>query len=335
MNENYYIDTSYGLSRTKGLTGAIMGMGLPMIIIIILINILMIISLWKIYKKAGKPGWVSIVPIYNFIVMCEIADKKWWYIFFMLLPIINIYIIIVLCNGLAKKFKKSDGFVVGMILLPIIFFPILAFEKSDVLPTTLNDNELNNLNNVTSLSNEINQNNNVNSVINEQYEKTYESSIKNNPIINTFATPNSLNNTDYISVNSNINEQITNPITSQNNFAEINSDAIKANNNTLQEHTTLIENQNESEISNFNTLNITPNKNKEDVIFSFKDSNLIDKNEAQSFSNIIDKKIIPEENINYNIPSSDEEILDIDDLSSNDNNDLKKDVHTSIWSNNN
>lgn len=37
-----------------------------------LASILIIVSLWKIFKKAGKPGWASIVPIYNMIVLLEI-----------------------------------------------------------------------------------------------------------------------------------------------------------------------------------------------------------------------------------------------------------------------
>lgn len=333
MNENYYVDTSYGLSRTDGLTGTILGMGLLMVIIIVLINILMIISLWKIYKKAGKPGWASIVPIYNFIVMCEIAGKKWWYIFFMLLPIINIYIIIVLCNSLAKKFKKSDGFVVGMILLPVIFFPILAFGRTNVLTDTLNDN-VNSLDDSKSLNNQITQNNTAPLAVNNYYEKTYESSTMENPVINTI-TPNTLNNADYIDVKSNINEQITNyDLSAQQNFTETNSNTIKTNDSSSQVDAALIENEKESTVSDFNISNIIPNKEIENVAISSQNPDLTYKNETQSFSNSMDEKIITEKNINYNVSSSDEETLDIDDLSSNDNNDLIN-KHTSIWSNNN
>ena len=80
MNESYYAGTSYGVSTTSGLTGAIATMVLFFLVLFMALSILMFISLWKIFKKAGKPGWASIVPIYNIYIMCEIAEKEWWYV---------------------------------------------------------------------------------------------------------------------------------------------------------------------------------------------------------------------------------------------------------------
>lgn len=146
MNESYYAGTSYGVSTTSGLTGAIAAMGLFFWVLSMALSILMIISLWKIFKKAGKPGWASIIPIYNIYIMCEIAEKEWWYVLLSCVPFANIYAMIVLYNGMAKKFGKSGGFVAGMILLPVIFFPILAFGKDAAIvnnqPNTSNENNM-------------------------------------------------------------------------------------------------------------------------------------------------------------------------------------------------
>ena len=146
MNSNYYVDTSYGVSTSSGLTGAIAAMGLFFWILSMALGILKIVSLWKIFKKAGKPGWASIVPIYNIYIMCEIAEKEWWYILLLCVPFVNIYAIIVLYNGMAKKFGKGGGFVVGMILLPVVFFPMLAFGKDATIvnnqPNTSNENNM-------------------------------------------------------------------------------------------------------------------------------------------------------------------------------------------------
>ena len=146
MNSNYYVDTSYGVSTSSGLTGAIAAMGLFFWILPMALGILKIVSLWKIFKKAGKPGWASIVPIYNIYIMCEIAEKEWWYILLLCVPFVNIYAIIVLYNGMAKKFGKGGGFVVGMILLPVVFFPMLAFGKDATVvnnqPNTSNENNM-------------------------------------------------------------------------------------------------------------------------------------------------------------------------------------------------
>jgi hypothetical protein len=91
---------------------------------------LMIAARWKIYTKAGKPGWACLIPIYSFIVFCEIAGKPWWTIFMLLIPIYGIVVAIQVIHGVSKSFGKDGGFTAGLIFLPIIFYPILAFGKA-------------------------------------------------------------------------------------------------------------------------------------------------------------------------------------------------------------
>ena len=88
---------------------------------------LMIIAMWKIFVKANQPGWAVIVPFYNYYVMVEIAKKPTWWFGMMFVPLANIVFIIMIINGLVKNFGKSEGFTVGVIFLPYVFFPILAF----------------------------------------------------------------------------------------------------------------------------------------------------------------------------------------------------------------
>ncbi|MEI8136865.1 MAG: DUF5684 domain-containing protein [Bacteroidota bacterium] len=97
------------------------------IVIYLAIIVLMIASMWTIFSKAGKPGWASIVPIYNLIVLLEIVGKPWWWLLLMLIPIVNIVILIIVWHNLSLSFGKGGGFTVGLILLGIIFLPILAF----------------------------------------------------------------------------------------------------------------------------------------------------------------------------------------------------------------
>ena len=98
--------------------------------IIILFSVFMIVCQWIIYQKAGKPGWAAIIPIYNTLVLLEIIRKPWWWLLLMFVPIVNIVFWIWSINLLAKSFGKSEGFTIGLILLPIIFYPILAFDNS-------------------------------------------------------------------------------------------------------------------------------------------------------------------------------------------------------------
>jgi len=87
----------------------------------------MIASLWKIFTKAGEPGWAAIVPIYNIIILLKIVGRPWWWFILMLIPLVFIIFAIIVALDLAKAFGKGVGFAVGLILLPIVFYPILAF----------------------------------------------------------------------------------------------------------------------------------------------------------------------------------------------------------------
>lgn len=106
---------------------ALAAAGIFVILIYLAIIVLMIASLWKIFSKAGKPGWASIVPIYNIIVMLEIVGKPTWWIILYLIPFVNIVVGIIINIQMAKAFGKDTGFAIGLILLPFIFFPLLAF----------------------------------------------------------------------------------------------------------------------------------------------------------------------------------------------------------------
>ena len=87
----------------------------------------MIASGWKIFSKAGQPGWAAYVPVYNLLVLLEIVGKPWWWLLLMLIPVVNIVLLIIVLNNLSRSFGKGAGFTVGMIFLGFIFMPILAF----------------------------------------------------------------------------------------------------------------------------------------------------------------------------------------------------------------
>lgn len=208
MNSNYYVDTSYGVSTSSGLTGAIAAMGLFFWILSMALGILKIVSLWKIFKKAGKPGWASIVPIYNIYIMCEIAEKEWWYILLLCVPFVNIYAIIVLYNGMAKKFGKGGGFVVGMILLPVVFFPMLAFGKD----TTVVNNQLNTSNENNMADNTLGTNVNALPNMNEKTMIANEMVTPNNTVMREPVMSNPVGNVPFgnTSAESGINSQNVN-----------------------------------------------------------------------------------------------------------------------------
>lgn len=100
------------------------------ILIGIILMVLMIIANWKIYTKAGKPGWACIIPIYNIIVLLEIVGKPWWWLLLMLIPFVNLVLAIWMLNLLSKSFGHGTGFTLGLLFLSVIFYPILGFGSS-------------------------------------------------------------------------------------------------------------------------------------------------------------------------------------------------------------
>lgn len=95
--------------------------------------VLVIVSLWKIFEKCGEAGWASIIPIYNLYIMMRIAGWEPIKILLFVIPFYNIYLGYLLYKDLATKFGKgTPAFAVGMLLLPFVFLPMLAFKEEVV-----------------------------------------------------------------------------------------------------------------------------------------------------------------------------------------------------------
>ena len=91
---------------------------------------------WKVFTKAGHPGWASVVPIYNIYILTQIAGKEWWWVILCFIPLVNIIAFILISLGVAQNFGKGAGFAVGLFLLAIIFYPILGFGSAVYLPAS-------------------------------------------------------------------------------------------------------------------------------------------------------------------------------------------------------
>lgn len=96
-------------------------------ILYLVLLVVLLAALWKIFTKAGKPGWAAIIPLYNIIVLLEIVGRPLWWIVMLLIPFVNIVFGFILAIDLAKSFGKGIGFAMGLIFLSPIFYPILGF----------------------------------------------------------------------------------------------------------------------------------------------------------------------------------------------------------------
>lgn len=93
-------------------------------------GLLIIIAMWVVFEKAGHSGVKSIIPIYNFYVLMQISGKPGWWCFLLLVPVVGFAIQLLAMLSLADKFQRSAAFGVGLLLLPMFFFPLLAFGGS-------------------------------------------------------------------------------------------------------------------------------------------------------------------------------------------------------------
>lgn len=353
MNSNYYVDTSYGVSTSSGLTGAIAAMGLFFWILSMALSILMIVSLWKIFKKTGKPGWASIIPIYNIYIMCEIAEKEWWYVLLSFVPFANIYAMIVLYNGMAKKFGKSGGFVAGMILLPVIFFPMLAFGKDATIvnnqPNTSNENNM--------TDNTLGANAAAVPNMNGQTMTSNEMVTPNNPVMSEPVMSNPVGNVPFgnSSVESGLNSQNNESVQNNHNISAMNEPVIPQSNVNVAPTFNNVAQDNVQTPVMPNTMDAAQNVNVMQNIGpsleSVQNTSAIDEpvmpqptdNVVPSFDNAnnnanqsINEEVSSNAENTMNMsPSNQEEMLDINDESDAAlENNIDTSKHTSLWSNN-
>ena len=93
--------------------------------------VLVVVAKWKIFAKAGKPGWAAIVPIYNKLIMLRIVGRPDWWIVLVFIPPVNLGVSVLLNIDLTKVFGREEIFAIGLILLPVVFYPILAFGDAE------------------------------------------------------------------------------------------------------------------------------------------------------------------------------------------------------------
>lgn len=91
---------------------------------------------WKLFVKAGQPGWASLIPIYNVVVMLKIVGKPLWWILLFFIPFANFIVAILLTHNLSLRFGKGVGFTLGLLFLGPIFMPILALGSAKYIPPT-------------------------------------------------------------------------------------------------------------------------------------------------------------------------------------------------------
>lgn len=124
QNLGYYTYTTPTSADTSS-----MGSGPSPIAMVIYFAVLVLVlaAVWRVFKKANRPGWAAIVPVYNQLQVLWLVGRPWWWLLLMLIPIVNIVLAVIVLNDLAKSFGKGTGMTVLLFFLPFVGYPILGF----------------------------------------------------------------------------------------------------------------------------------------------------------------------------------------------------------------
>lgn len=95
--------------------------------------LVVLLALWNIFEKADQAGWKAFIPVYNLYIMLKIAGKPGWWMFFFLIPGVNLIYFIWTLNMISKSFGKDESFTLGLVCFGFIFFPMLGFGEDSYL----------------------------------------------------------------------------------------------------------------------------------------------------------------------------------------------------------
>ena len=116
------------IGMASGMIGFIMAFIMFTLIFTLAVVILVYAAYWSIMKKAGKEGIDGIIPIHNEVCLLEICGiPKWWWLLNLVPGLGTLIVAIITAIYVSRSFGKSGGYAVGLIFLPFVFYPMLAW----------------------------------------------------------------------------------------------------------------------------------------------------------------------------------------------------------------
>ena len=97
--------------------------------------LLSVVAMWRLFSKAGQPGWHALVPVLNTYTLIKVSGRPGWWFFLFFVPCVGYVAAIIVFYDVAKAFGRSSAFGVGTVVLSPIFFAILAFGSSEHVAT--------------------------------------------------------------------------------------------------------------------------------------------------------------------------------------------------------
>lgn len=125
MAYQYEVSTSASMSPAAAIGVGVFGLA---------VAVLLIAAMWKVFTKAGKPGWAAIIPFYNAYTLLKIVGRPGWWLVLMFIPLVNFVIAIIVMIDLAKSYGKGGLFAFfGLIVFPYVGYCMLGFGKARYL----------------------------------------------------------------------------------------------------------------------------------------------------------------------------------------------------------
>lgn len=130
--DSSYTTSSYSPSSamTPAESAVFGAVGVVYFAAMVVVTVISIVSMWRLFTKAGKPGWASIVPIYNTIVQLQIAGRPaWWVLLILFVPLLNVWVSVVALIDFVRSYQRSGLWVLGLMFLPVIALPWFTFSS--------------------------------------------------------------------------------------------------------------------------------------------------------------------------------------------------------------
>lgn len=131
MDYSTYAATGYGSAPSPAATALVGLFSGVFLLIWLAVLVLLIIAFWRIFTKAGEPGWASLIPFYNTYIMYKIAWGNGWLFLLSFIPLVGMFVALVALYKLCVAFDHGAGFFLGLLFLSPIFLLILAFGSSE------------------------------------------------------------------------------------------------------------------------------------------------------------------------------------------------------------
>ena len=94
---------------------------------------------WKLFEKAGRKGWETLVPFYNLYVFLKSIKKPMWWMALLFFPFLNVFMYMLMLVELVKCFNKfSLGEQFLSVVFPFIYLPYLGMKSDEVFIDPIN-----------------------------------------------------------------------------------------------------------------------------------------------------------------------------------------------------